>query len=56
MAALEARKPAADEARRLPGIVQLGRQNSFEFKLTLLEIPGLSPSHAAHALTARTRA
>lgn len=49
MADLKARKPAADEARGLPGIVQLGRQNCFEAKLTLLKIQGLSPRHAVNA-------
>jgi hypothetical protein len=64
MAASKARKPAAGEARGLPGIVQLGRQNCSEAKLTLLKIQaahvarrlGLSLIRAAliarHAFTA----
>jgi hypothetical protein len=47
MAALEAIKPAADEARGLPGIVRLGRRNS-------LEANTLSPeSQAFPRITAR---
>jgi hypothetical protein len=50
MADLKARKPAADEARGLPGIVHLGRLNSSEANLSLGNIQarvmrrfGLSP-------------
>jgi hypothetical protein len=50
MADLKARKPAADKARGLPGIVHLGRRNSFEANLPLGKIQarvmrrfGLSP-------------
>jgi hypothetical protein len=38
MADPKARKPAAGEARGLPGIVHLGRQNSFEANLPLGKI------------------
>ena len=56
MADLKARKPAACEARGLPGIVQLRRQNCLEAKLILPKFQGFLPRHAAHALTARARA
>jgi hypothetical protein len=56
MTALKARKPAADEARGLPEIVQLGRQNSFEANLLLSKFQGFSPGQAAHAFLARARA
>jgi hypothetical protein len=55
MADLKAKKPAADEARGLLGIVHLGRSNCSEANLHLLKIQGQSTIHAALALTARTR-
>jgi hypothetical protein len=49
MADLEAKKPAADEARGLPEIVRLGRRNSLKAKRTSLKNQGLSPSHSVNA-------
>jgi hypothetical protein len=56
MTALKAKKPAAESARGLPGIVQLGRQNNFEANLLLSKFQGFSRGQAAHAFTAGARA
>jgi len=47
MAALKARKPAAESAHWLPEVVRLGGRNSLEAKLPLPKFQGFSPSHTA---------